>query len=294
MLRRCLKGTKWPKIYTAEVRIWDAKLQVEKYAKVALLLPHELLHVLGTMNSAETLTQLDGAVARAISRPSRRPKPEMSLQAALRRLHAHRTSARLPPLEPAASGEVCWCAPAPRSLTGDLPLEVLDATPLARLGRPLRHQSGCEAGSVLATHAAGFSRTCLHATECPFFGPIEHWADFLQRGVCQTRSQSSSSLPRESRCDAAALGLKRIFARHQSGRKAGSVLAHPRSGLFQSHAGSPLRKSFSIKYIERERAPSISRSQCQSGPGRKRPAVRLRQCPSGGASCERRGCRPCR
>ena len=62
MLRRCLKGTKWPKIYTAEVRIWDAKLQVEKYAKVALLLPHELLHVLGTMNSAETLTQLDGAV----------------------------------------------------------------------------------------------------------------------------------------------------------------------------------------------------------------------------------------
>ncbi|CAJ1360030.1 unnamed protein product [Effrenium voratum] len=29
---------------------------------VALLLPHELLHVLGTMNSAETLTQLDGAV----------------------------------------------------------------------------------------------------------------------------------------------------------------------------------------------------------------------------------------
>ena len=62
MLRRCLKGTKWPKIYTAEIRIWDAKLQVEKYAKVALLLPHELLHVLGTMNSAETLTQLDGAV----------------------------------------------------------------------------------------------------------------------------------------------------------------------------------------------------------------------------------------
>ena len=35
---------------------------MEKYAKVALLLPHELLHVLGTMNSAETLTQLDGAV----------------------------------------------------------------------------------------------------------------------------------------------------------------------------------------------------------------------------------------
>ena len=62
MLRRCLKGTKWPKIYTAEIRIWDGKLQVEKYAKVALLLPHELLHVLGTMNSAETLTQLDGAV----------------------------------------------------------------------------------------------------------------------------------------------------------------------------------------------------------------------------------------
>ena len=65
MLRRCLKGTKWPKIYTAEIRIWDAKLQVEKYAKVALLLPHELLHVLGTMNSAETLTQLDGAVESA-------------------------------------------------------------------------------------------------------------------------------------------------------------------------------------------------------------------------------------
>lgn len=60
-LRKSLKGNQWPSIYSAEIRIWDDKLQVEKLAPVAFYLPHEILHVLGLKNDVKALTQLGGA-----------------------------------------------------------------------------------------------------------------------------------------------------------------------------------------------------------------------------------------
>ncbi|CAE7255519.1 unnamed protein product [Symbiodinium necroappetens] len=58
MLRRCLKKSQWPPIYTAEIRIWDEKHEITRYADVAFMLPHEVLYVLFQKNPGYPFTDL--------------------------------------------------------------------------------------------------------------------------------------------------------------------------------------------------------------------------------------------
>lgn len=61
LLRRSLKHSQWPPIYAHEIRVFDPKKQIECLAKVAFMLPHEILFALGDFNTAETLTVLSSA-----------------------------------------------------------------------------------------------------------------------------------------------------------------------------------------------------------------------------------------
>ena len=61
ILRRSLKHSQWPPVYVHEIRVFDPKNQVECLAKVAFMLPHEILFALGQFNTAETLTVLSSA-----------------------------------------------------------------------------------------------------------------------------------------------------------------------------------------------------------------------------------------
>ena len=59
MLRRCLRKSQWSEIYEAEIRVWNEKLNVTKYAKMAFMLPHEILNSLLKKNpkfNSEDLT----------------------------------------------------------------------------------------------------------------------------------------------------------------------------------------------------------------------------------------------
>ena len=46
LLRKLLKNCKWPKPYYADVRVWNAKTELEETASIPLLLLHELVHAL--------------------------------------------------------------------------------------------------------------------------------------------------------------------------------------------------------------------------------------------------------
>ena len=61
MLRRCLRKSQWPEIYEAEIRVWDEKLNVTKYAKVAFMLPHEILNSLFKKNPKFNFEDLTAA-----------------------------------------------------------------------------------------------------------------------------------------------------------------------------------------------------------------------------------------
>ena len=61
LLRRSMKHSQWPPIYAHEIRVFDPKKQIECLAKVAFMLPHEILFALGDFNTAETLTVLSSA-----------------------------------------------------------------------------------------------------------------------------------------------------------------------------------------------------------------------------------------
>ena len=61
LLKRSLKHSQWPPVYVHEIRVFDPKNQVECLAKVAFMLPHEILFTLGEFNTAETLTVLSSA-----------------------------------------------------------------------------------------------------------------------------------------------------------------------------------------------------------------------------------------
>jgi hypothetical protein len=53
--RALLKGTQWPKLYYARVRVWDKRQQRESTAWLPFLLPHEILASIGKVNDATDL-----------------------------------------------------------------------------------------------------------------------------------------------------------------------------------------------------------------------------------------------
>lgn len=60
LLRRIVKGSWWPQLYWASVRVWDPKKQKATVCKMPFLLPHEVLHALARKKTADTQWQRDG------------------------------------------------------------------------------------------------------------------------------------------------------------------------------------------------------------------------------------------
>lgn len=56
LLRKLLKGSKWPALYEARVRVWDNRLQKEETALVPVMLPHELLDCFARVNDVGRLS----------------------------------------------------------------------------------------------------------------------------------------------------------------------------------------------------------------------------------------------
>ena len=55
LLRRLSKGNKWPPLYKAPIRVWDAKKQVQTIIQLPVLLPHEVLDAFAKNNVVEQL-----------------------------------------------------------------------------------------------------------------------------------------------------------------------------------------------------------------------------------------------
>ena len=60
MRRRLLKRSFWPPLYEAEVRMWVPREKAMKQRKVAFLLPHELVFVLASAGSLDTMVSTEG------------------------------------------------------------------------------------------------------------------------------------------------------------------------------------------------------------------------------------------
>ena len=58
--RRLLRRSHWPALYLQEARCWSPKEKTEVRQKVAILLPHEILHVLACVGDQEVLCQSGG------------------------------------------------------------------------------------------------------------------------------------------------------------------------------------------------------------------------------------------
>ena len=58
--RRLLRRSHWPPLYLQEVRCWSLKEKMEVRQKVAMLLPHEILHVLASVGDEAVLCQSGG------------------------------------------------------------------------------------------------------------------------------------------------------------------------------------------------------------------------------------------
>ena len=60
LLREMTKQTKWPDLYWATIRTWDAKAQAVKKVQVPLLLPHELVNSIAARSLLQELLKTDG------------------------------------------------------------------------------------------------------------------------------------------------------------------------------------------------------------------------------------------
>ena len=57
LLRKCFRNTKWPSLYHTKVRGWNQANNSSEEYSLAILLPHESLHSLLKVNTAEALLQ---------------------------------------------------------------------------------------------------------------------------------------------------------------------------------------------------------------------------------------------
>ncbi len=60
ILRRLLRGSKWPDLYYANIRVWSAAKQQMEIQKVPMLLPHELLRLIAARSSLDKLLEQGG------------------------------------------------------------------------------------------------------------------------------------------------------------------------------------------------------------------------------------------
>ena len=61
LLHKCLRKSQWPKIHEAEIRVWDDKMNVTKYAQVAFMLSREILNALFKKNPKLNFEDLTAA-----------------------------------------------------------------------------------------------------------------------------------------------------------------------------------------------------------------------------------------
>ena len=60
LLRKLRKGSQWPDLYEAPVRVWNTKTQAVETVNLPMLLPHELLYALSGRANIEVLSSREG------------------------------------------------------------------------------------------------------------------------------------------------------------------------------------------------------------------------------------------
>lgn len=66
VLRKCLKGTKWPPPYLANIRVWDPHLQQATFCIVPIMLPHEQIRAICGKSNLQALLAKEGMSAEAL------------------------------------------------------------------------------------------------------------------------------------------------------------------------------------------------------------------------------------
>ena len=65
LMAACLRNSKWPKPYYADVRVWNYHLQAEVLCKIPILLPHELLRVINQRSTRDAMLSTAGLSSEA-------------------------------------------------------------------------------------------------------------------------------------------------------------------------------------------------------------------------------------
>ena len=63
--RRLLKGSPWPELYYADIRVWDNASQTEQTVTCPMMLPHEIFHCLCNNNSIDEMLSCSSMSKRA-------------------------------------------------------------------------------------------------------------------------------------------------------------------------------------------------------------------------------------